>query len=322
MYDLIETNYMKSALISREPEEDTSLSKEMMDTLAHHGILGMKWGIRRFQPYGEGGYNPDNKGKFIGNKSTKKMTNEELAEATKRKQLENEYKAAKRADARAKKQEKKDEKLQKKEEKRLKKAEKLQKKYDKVQEKQIKQEIDYAKVQEKTRQLQIMNNYYRELDTQNSRLAREKEAGQAKWKKLAREYGQKAAITLYGMGMDYAKKQLHEAMYPEPTVTIDGKSMKVSKARKIIDQLNTINNYRRERDNYEKYQRTDKKYDVGNGQKMSYQEMKDVNMAWAQRQQYMKNKAEAESEARKMYEDAAKAYYEDELKRKRKGITG
>jgi len=37
-----------------------------MSELKHHGILGMKWGIRRYQPYGEGGYNPKNKGKEIG----------------------------------------------------------------------------------------------------------------------------------------------------------------------------------------------------------------------------------------------------------------
>lgn len=28
------------------------------NTLYHHGIMGMHWGIRRYQPYGSGGYNP------------------------------------------------------------------------------------------------------------------------------------------------------------------------------------------------------------------------------------------------------------------------
>jgi len=60
-------------------------------TLCHHGILGQKWGIRRYQPYPKGHKGGKEIGEASRKKKAKDMTDEELSSAIERKQKEKRY---------------------------------------------------------------------------------------------------------------------------------------------------------------------------------------------------------------------------------------
>lgn len=69
----------------------------MTNSLTHYGIRGMKWGVRRFQPYSKG---ETSKGKFIGKRRVsgnqdinpvKKMSDTELRSRINRLQMEKQY---------------------------------------------------------------------------------------------------------------------------------------------------------------------------------------------------------------------------------------
>lgn len=53
----------------------------MLDILQHHGVEGMRWGIRRYQPYPN---NAKNKGRYVGPTSNyKKYKRGELMDVNK-----------------------------------------------------------------------------------------------------------------------------------------------------------------------------------------------------------------------------------------------